>query len=327
MKYLVTGGAGFIGSNLTEALLNQGHHVIVLDNLSTGKLENLKGLEKTAGALEFIEGDLRNLDTCRKVCENVDYVLHQGALGSVPRSIADPIATNESNINGTLNILVAARNAGVKRLVYAASSSAYGDTPTLPKVETMPSNPISPYAVTKFVGEMYCRIFFNVYGLETISLRYFNVFGRRQDPNSAYAAVIPAFVKALLNNSSPTIYGDGSQSRDFTYLDNVIQANLKACDAPKEACGQVFNIACGKTTTLNELYDRLCFLLKKDNKPLYAPPRPGDVKHSFAEISKTKRLLGYDPKHDLFQGLELAIEWYKENARFWNKRFSVGNEQ
>ena len=319
MKYLVTGGAGFIGSNLTEDLLNQGHHVTVLDNLSTGKEENLKELDKLAGSLEFIEEDLRDLEACRKACEGVDYVLHQGALGSVPRSIADPIASTESNVNGTLNILVAARDAGVKRLIYAASSSAYGDTPTLPKVETMPSNPISPYAATKFVGEMYCRIFFDVYGLETVALRYFNVFGRRQDPNSTYAAVIPSFVKALLNNTSPTIYGDGTQSRDFTYVDNVIEANLKACETPREACGQVFNIACGNTTTLNDLYDRLCFLLKKDLKPLYAARRPGDVKHSFAEISKAKRLLGYEPKYDLFQGLELAIEWYKENAPSWNR--------
>jgi len=319
MKFLLTGGAGFIGSNLTEALLHQGHHVIVLDNLSTGKIENLHGLENTSGTLEFVEGDLRNLDTCYQVCKNVDYVLHQGALGSVPRSIADPISSNDSNINGTLNILVAARDAGVKRLVYAASSSAYGDTPTLPKVETMLSNPISPYAATKFVGEMYCNIFFNVYGLETISLRYFNVFGKKQNPNSAYAAVIPAFVKALLSDQSPTIFGDGTQSRDFTYVDNVIDANLKACVVSEKACGQVFNIACGDTTTLNDLYKKLCTLLNKNIEPTYGPPRAGEVKHSFADISKAKELLGYEPKYDLFQGLELAIEWYKENAQFWDK--------
>jgi UDP-N-acetylglucosamine 4-epimerase len=319
MRYLVTGGAGFIGSNLTETLLNQGHEVVVLDNLSTGKLENIKELEKITDSLEFIKGDLRDLETCRGACDTIDYVLHQGALGSVPRSIDNPIATTQSNVNGTLNILVAAKDAGVKRLVYAASSSAYGDIPTLPKVETMQSRPISPYAASKFVGEMYCRIFFDVYGLETISLRYFNVFGRRQDPNSTYAAVIPSFVSSLLKDKNPTIYGDGTQSRDFTYIDNVIDANLKACEAPKVACGQVFNIACGKTTTLNDLYTKLCELLEKDTKPQYASRRPGDVKHSFADISKARQLLGYNPQYDLFQGLELAIEWYKANAKFWNK--------
>ena len=319
MRFLVTGGAGFIGSNITETLLLQGHDVKVLDNLSTGKLQNIKGFDQKNRKFEFIEGDLRNLDHCRNACENIDFVLHQGALGSVPRSIADPIASTESNVNGTLNILVAARDTKVKRFIYAASSSAYGNTETLPKVETMQSNPISPYAATKFVGEMYCRIFFQVYGLETISLRYFNVFGRRQDPNSTYAAVIPSFVKALLNNQSPTIYGDGNQSRDFTYIDNVIDANLKACESSREACGQVFNIACGKTTSLNVLYDRLCQILKKDLKPEYAPHRPGDVEHSFADVSKAKHFLGYIPKYDLFQGLDLAIEWYKENARHWNK--------
>jgi len=317
MKYLITGGAGFIGSNLTEALLNQGHHIVVLDNISTGKLENLKGLENTPGSFEFIEGDLRNLDACHQACKNVDYVLHLGALGSVPRSVVDPITSNECNTNGTLNILVAARDAGVKRLIYAASSSAYGDNKTLPKVETLQPIPISPYAVTKYVGEMYCRVFYDVYGLETISLRYFNVFGKRQDPNSTYAAVIPAFVKELLNNNSPTIYGDGSQSRDFTFIENVIEANVKACKAPREACGQAFNIACGKSTTLNELYAKICTLLKKDITPNYAPPRSGDVKHSLADISKAKKYLGYNPKYDLYQGLELAIEWYTANAKKW----------
>jgi nucleoside-diphosphate-sugar epimerase len=317
MKYLVTGGAGFIGSNLTEALLQRGHHVTVFDNFSTGLRQNLSSFRQYDSKFKLIEGDLRDQDTCREACHNVDYVLHQGALGSVPRSIAHPITTNENNVTGTLNLFLAARDAGVKRVVFASSSSVYGNSKTLPKVETMIPNPISPYAASKNICEMYGRIFYELYDIEIIALRYFNVFGRRQDPNSAYAAVIPLFVKALMRGEQPVIFGDGLQSRDFSYVDNVIEANILASQAPKEACGQVFNIACGDRTSLIDLYNKICDLLDIHIEPKYVESRAGDVKHSLADISKAKELLGYEPKYNVFQGLELAIDWYRDNAKFW----------
>ncbi|MBN1464944.1 SDR family oxidoreductase [candidate division KSB1 bacterium] len=317
MKFLVTGGAGFIGSNLTEALLQRAYDVVVLDNFSTGLRKNLLGFDAYKGSFQLIEGDLRDLDTCREACRGVDYVLHQGALGSVPRSIAHPITTNENNVTGSLNMFLAARDEGVKRIVFASSSSVYGNSKTMPKVETMIPNPISPYAASKNICEMYGRIFYELYGIEIIALRYFNVFGRRQDPNSAYAAVIPLFVKALMRGERPIIFGDGLQSRDFSYVDNVILANILATQAPREACGQVFNIACGKRTTLIDLYKKICELLDIHREPKYVETRAGDVKHSLADISRAREFLGYEPKYDVFQGLEMAIDWYRTNAGSW----------
>jgi nucleoside-diphosphate-sugar epimerase len=317
MKYLVTGGAGFIGSNLANALLQRGHDVVVLDNFSTGLRQNLVSFQRHGSHFQLIEGDLRDLDTCRDACRGVDYVLHQGALGSVPRSIAHPITTNENNVNGTLNLFIAARDEGIKRVVFASSSSVYGNSKELPKVESMIPKPISPYAASKNICEMYGRIFYELYGIEIIALRYFNVFGRRQDPNSAYAAVIPLFVKALMRGERPVIFGDGLQSRDFSYVDNVIQANILAAHAPTTACGNVFNIACGQRTALIDLYQKICDLLDVHIEPRYVDARPGDVKHSLADISRAQEFLGYEPLYTVFQGLELAIDWYKENARFW----------
>jgi nucleoside-diphosphate-sugar epimerase len=309
-QFLVTGGAGFIGSNLVGALLERGYKVRVLDNFSTGKRENLVEFE---GEIELIEGDIRDLATCHRAMAGVDYVLHQAALGSVPRSVDDPITTNDVNINGTLNVLVAARDAGVKRLVAAASSSAYGDTDVLPKVESMTPRPLSPYAVTKLVLEHYISVFHRVYGLEAIALRYFNVFGPKQDPTSTYAAVIPKFVSALLRDQAPTITGDGEQSRDFSYIENVIDANLKACFTDAVACGQVYNVACNDRVTLNEIYREISRLLEKRIAPIYGPDRRGDVKHSQADIELAKRYLGYEPLVDWRQGLYRAIDWYKAN--------------
>lgn len=308
-RYLVTGAGGFVGSNLVQALLKAGDTPRGLDNFITGKRENVAAL----GAFDFIEGDVRDLETCRRACEGVDYVLHEAALGSVPRSVDDPILSNDCNVNGTLNMLVAARDAGVRRFVYAASSSAYGDTPTLPKVETMPPRPLSPYALTKFAGERYCQIFHKIYGLETVCLRYFNVFGARQDPDSVYAAVIPKFVSALLSGESPTIFGDGGQTRDFTYVADVVQANLKACAAPPRACGNVFNVACGEQTSLNELFERISQLLGSTAEPVYKDSRVGDVRDSLADISKARDLLGYEPVFCVRTGLGEAIDWYKES--------------
>jgi len=307
--FLVTGAAGFIGSNLAEALLAQGERVRGLDNFLTGKRENLDCLD----GVEFIEGDIRDPGTCRKACEGVDYVLHEAALGSVPRSVEEPVLSNECNVTGTLNMLVAARDAGVRRFVFAASSSAYGDTPTLPKIETMVPQPLSPYALTKLVGEEYCRLFTELYGLETVCLRYFNVFGKRQDPNGAYAAVIPRFVSALLRKTPPEIYGDGEQTRDFTYISDVVQVNLKACEAPREACGKVYNVAQGERISLNALYREISRLMGAALEPKYGPPRAGDVRHSLADISKARRLLGYDPRYTVERGLQEAIHWYQEN--------------
>jgi len=316
-KYLVTGGAGFIGSNLTEYLLKEGHFVRVLDNFSNGKPENLAFVSEIPGAterFELIRGDIRDYDVCLRACEGMDYVLHQAALGSVPRSINDPDTYQQVNSTGTLNMLRAAAEAKVKRLVYAASSSAYGDVdkekPT-PKREDMAPAPLSPYAVTKLTGEYYCQIFPSLYGLETVVLRYFNVFGPRQDPHSQYAAVIPKFITALLKGESPTIFGDGEQSRDFTYVENVVRANIAACEADK-AVGEVINIACGSNISINALFKLIASLIGSDVEPIYAPPRPGDVRHSLADISKAKALLGLREVVDLREGLERTIAWYRE---------------
>lgn len=305
-KFLITGGAGFIGSNLLESLLEQNETVRVLDNFSTGKKENISSVRSK---IDLIEGDLRDPKVVSKAVEGVDYVLHQAALPSVARSVNDPLTSNAVNIEGTLNVLLAARDHKVKRLVYAASSSAYGDTPTLPKIETMPSNPQSPYAVTKLTGELYCQNFYKIYGLETVCLRYFNVFGPKQDPASFYSAVIPKFISAMLKGDSPLIYGEGEQSRDFTYIENVVAANLLACLAPK-AAGQVFNIGCGERHTVNELAKKIADILRVDLKIERRPARSGDVKHSLADINKAKQILGYKVQVDFNHGLEKTINWF-----------------
>lgn len=310
--FLVTGGAGFIGSNLCEAILDMGYHVRCLDNLSTGKKENVE-LFLDNPNYTFIEGDIRDLDTCMNACDGVDYVLHQAAWGSVPRSIKLPLLYEEINIRGTLNMLEAARLKGVKKFVYASSSSVYGDHPVLPKTEGQEGNLLSPYALTKRCNEEYAKLYTKLYGLDTYGLRYFNVFGRRQDPNGAYAAVIPKFIKQLLNDEVPTINGDGNQSRDFTYIDNVIEANLKACKASHEAAGQVFNIAYGGREYLIDIYFCLCNALGKNIEPFFGPEREGDIKHSNADISKARKLLGYDPEYNFNDGINIAIQWYKEN--------------
>jgi len=310
--FLVTGGAGFIGSNLCEAILNMGYKVRCLDNLSTGKQANVDMFMENPNYI-FIKGDIKELDTCMKACESVDYVLNQAAWGSVPRSIEMPLFYCANNIMGTLNMVEAARQNGVKKFVYASSSSVYGDEPKLPKTEGVEGNLLSPYALTKRCDEEWAKQYTMHYGLPTIGMRYFNVFGRRQDPNGAYAAVIPKFIKQLLNGERPTINGDGQQSRDFTYIENVIEANLKACLAPVEADGQVFNIAYGGREYLNDIYHVLIKALGVDIEPIYGPDRKGDIKHSNADISKAKRLLGYDPEWSFQRGIDAAIEWYKEN--------------
>ena len=313
MDYLVTGGAGFIGSNLTEALLSAGHRVRVLDNFLTGKRENLAGLAQRYGdAFELHEGDLRDQDTVRRAAEGVPYVLHQGALPSVPRSVADPVLYNGINVGGTVNLLIAARDAGVRRVVFAASSSAYGDTPELPKRESMTPNPKSPYAAQKLAGEHYMRIFFEVYGLETVSLRYFNVFGPRQDPTSMYAAVIPRFITSVLSGEPPTVYGDGGQTRDFTYIDNVVRANLLACEAPKAACGKVFNIACGERISLLSILEIVYGLAGRRVLPRFEPPRPGDVRDSMADITLARDLLGYAPKIPFREGFSSTFDFFRK---------------
>ena len=311
-KFLVTGGAGFIGSNLVETILTLGYKVRVLDNFSTGKRENIAEFMKNKN-FELIEGDIRNLEDCSKACEGVDYVLHQAAWGSVPRSIELPLEYEEINVKGHLNMMQAARENKIKKFVYASSSSVYGDDERLPKKEGEEGRVLSPYALTKKINEEYADLYFRVYGLDTIGLRYFNVFGRKQDPNGFYAAVIPKFVKQLLNNETPQINGDGETSRDFTYIENVVQANLKACLAKKEASGQAFNIAYGGRETLNNLYDKISELLKINKKPIYASERVGDIKHSNADISKARLFLNYDPKYSMSEGLTLTIKWYKEN--------------
>lgn len=310
--FLVTGGAGFIGSNLCEAILNLGYRVRCLDDLSTGKVENID-LFKANSKYTFIEGDIKNLETCMNACAGVDYVLHQAAWGSVPRSIEMPLFYCMNNIVGTLNMLEAARQNSVKKFVYASSSSVYGDEPVLPKREGKEGNLLSPYAVSKRADEEWAKQYTRHYGLDTYGLRYFNVFGRRQDPNGAYAAVIPKFIKQLLNGESPTINGDGKQSRDFTYIENVIEANLKACMAGKEAAGQSFNIAYGGREYLNDIYKGLAEALKVSIEPVYGPDRAGDIKHSNADISKAKKLLRYAPDWSFERGINAAIEWYKEN--------------
>lgn len=310
--FLVTGGAGFIGSNLCEALTDMGYQVRCLDNLSTGKQQNVDMFMDRPN-YTFIKGDIRDLDTCMEACKGVDYVLNQAAWGSVPRSIEMPLLYEEINIRGTLNMMEAARQNGVKKFVFASSSSVYGDHPVLPKVEGQEGNLLSPYALTKRVDEEYGKLYKKLYGLDTYAMRYFNVFGRRQDPDGAYAAVLPKFIKQLLNGEVPTINGDGKQSRDFTYIDNVIEANLKACLAPSEAAGNAFNIAYGGREYLIDIYYDLCKALGKDVEPNFGPDRAGDIKHSNADISKAKKLLGYDPEYDFKKGIALAIEWYKEN--------------
>lgn len=310
--FLVTGGAGFIGSNLCEAILNMGYKAVCLDDLSTGKEANVNMFMDNPN-YTFIKGDIKDLDTCIKACKGVDYVLHQAAWGSVPRSIEMPLFYNRNNIEGTLNMMEAARQNGVKKFVYASSSSVYGDHPVLPKVEGQEGNLLSPYALTKRVTEEYGKLYKKLYGLDTYAMRYFNVFGRRQDPDGAYAAVIPKFLKLLMNGETCTINGDGKQSRDFTYIDNVIEANLKACLAPSEAAGNAFNIAYGGREYLIDIYYGLCQALGIEREPHFGPDRAGDIKHSNADISKAKNLLGYDPEFDFDKGIQLAIDWYKEN--------------
>ena len=310
--FLVTGAAGFIGSNLCEALLDKGCKVKALDDLSTGKQENID-LFISHPNYTFIKGDTKDLEVCLKACEGVDYVLHQAAWGSVPRSLEMPLFYNKNNIEGTLNMLEAARQNGVKKFVYASSSSVYGDEPNLPKIEGREGNLLSPYALTKRCDEEWAKLYTKFYGLDTYGMRYFNVFGRRQDPDGAYAAVIPKFLKQLMHGETPTINGDGKQSRDFTYIDNVIEANLKACLAPHEAAGEAFNIAYGGREFLIDIYYGLTKALGVNIEPNFGPDRKGDIKHSNADISKAKKLLGYDPDYSFEDGIQLAIDWYKAN--------------
>jgi len=304
--YLVTGGAGFIGSHLTEELVRRGHRVRVADNLSTGKRSNLDHVQ----GVEFLEGDLADLDFAHRAVAGCEYVLHQAAIPSVPRSVKDPITSNRANVDATVNTLVAARDAGVKRLVFAASSSAYGNTPTLPKHEEMPTSPLSPYALQKVVGEQYLQMFTRLYGLETVSIRYFNVFGPRQDPSSPYSGVISVFASALIDNRSPKIYGDGEQTRDFTYVANVVDGVLRACEAPG-ASGEVINVATGGRISLNELFRTMRGLVGGTVEPTYDEPRAGDVRDSQADITKARRILGYEPIVSFEEGLRRTVEWYK----------------
>ena len=307
MNYLVTGGAGFIGSNIVEELVARGERVRVLDNFSTGKRANIAPF---ATRIECIEGDIRELATVRAAVAGMDFVLHQAALPSVPRSIEDPVGSNETNVCGTLNVLVAARDAKVKRVVYAASSSAYGNIKVSPKREDLPTQPASPYAVAKLTGEYYCRVFAGVYGLETVCLRYFNVFGPRQDPRSLYAAVIPRFINALLDGERPTIYGDGEQTRDFTFVANVVAANLLACTAPKVG-GGLYNIACGESISLLQVCKELQRMLRSKLEPVFEPARAGDVKHSLADIGAARAALGYAPQVPFHDGLARTVEYFK----------------
>ncbi len=311
--YLVTGGAGFIGSNLVKALLAQGHRVRVLDNFSTGKRSNLQAcLEQ----IDLVEGDLTVLDDVRRAVKGVEFVLHQGAMPSVAKSIDDPLGSNQANVDGTLHVLVAARDAGVRRVVFASSSSIYGDQdPNMPKVETMTPQPISPYAIAKQAAERYCQVFYRVYGLETVALRYFNVFGPFQDPKSMYAAVIPRFATAFLCGEAPTIYGDGEQTRDFTYIENVVNANLLAATSPSDkVCGEVFNAAAGGQTSLNTLVEALQEITGQNVPAIYEEARSGDIKHSRADITKIQRLMGYQARVSLIDGLRATVEWYRQST-------------
>lgn len=307
--FLVTGGAGFIGSHLVNHLVERGESVRILDNFSTGKDENIKTLKDR---VSIFVGDICDTDLVRKAVNGVDYVLHQAALPSVPRSINDPISSNRTNVCGTLTLLIESKNAGVRRFVFASSSSVYGNPKNMPVDETFPSDPLSPYAVTKLSGEYYAKIYSKIYGLETIGLRYFNVFGPRQDAKSQYSAVIPIFTSRILNGKNPIIFGNGDQSRDFTYIDNVVEANMLAVTA-KDVSGEIFSIACGERVSLNEMVSLFKTYLNKDIKPEYAPPRPGDINHSFANITKAEKLLGYKPKVLFREGLERTIDWYKRS--------------
>jgi nucleoside-diphosphate-sugar epimerase len=307
--YLVTGGAGFIGSHIVEALVRQGERVRVLDNLITGKRSNLEHL---ASRIEFIEGDIRDLETTRRAVEGVNVIFHEAAIPSVPRSVNDPLLNHESNINGTFNVLLAARDAGVRRLVYAASSSAYGEKGTGAKIEDQLPNPLSPYAAAKLVGEYYCQVFTHVYGLETVALRYFNVFGPRQDPSSPYSGVISKFITSLLGGEPPVVFGDGEQSRDFTYVANVVDANLRAAEAP-DAAGRVINLGVNQRTTLNQLLAELQKIIGANLTPIYESPRIGDVRHSLADITLAEQLLGFKPIVGLTEGLRYTVDWYREN--------------
>lgn len=312
--FLVTGGAGFIGSNLCEAILNMGYHVRCLDDLSTGFKENVD-LFIDNPKYSFIKGDIKNYSTCLNSVDGVDYVLHQAAWGSVPRSIEMPVFYEQNNIMGTLNMMEASRQKGVRKFIYASSSSVYGNEPNLPKIEGREGELLSPYALTKKTDEEYGKLYMSLYGLETYGLRYFNVFGRRQNPDGAYAAVIPKFIKMLLNNERPVIFGDGNQSRDFTYIENVIEANLKACLSSQEAAGKVYNIAYGGRESLIDIYHAIAKILEKDIEPYFEAVRRGDIKHSNADISKARELLGYEPEYDFMRGLKEAIQWYKDNCR------------
>jgi nucleoside-diphosphate-sugar epimerase len=306
VRYLVTGGAGFIGSNLVDELLRRGHQVTVLDDLSTGKEQNLAHVRDK---INFCKDSITNLAIVRTCCEGADYVIHLAARASVPKSVADPIETNTVNIDGTLNVLVAARDAKVKRVVFAASSAAYGETPQLPKVETMPAGPISPYGVTKYVGELYLQVFSRVYGLETVSIRYFNVFGPRQDPTSQYSGVLSRFMLAVIEGQPPTIYGDGEQSRDFTFVENVVDETLRACEAP-DACGKVFNGGTGLRITLNEVLKLLAKITGKEVEAKYEPTRSGDIRDSQADITLARKILGYEPRVGFEEGLKRTWDWY-----------------
>lgn len=307
-KFLVTGGAGFIGSNIVKTLLEKGAKVQVLDNFATGKRENIKPFLENKN-FKLIEGDIRDFSIVKEAVEGIDYILHQGALPSVLRSIEDPITTNSVNILGTLNVLEAAKEAGVKRVVYASSSSIYGDSKVLPKKEDMAPNPVSPYSLSKYVGERYCQIYYQIYGLETVCLRYFNVFGPNQDPTSQYSAAIAKFIYLMKKNERPVIYGDGLQSRDFTFVENVVEANMLACEA-NEVVGEVFNIACGKSLTILQLVDFINKILGKNIKPIFTKPRPGDIRQSLASIEKARIKLGYKPKIDFEQGLKKLIQLF-----------------
>ena len=307
-RFLVTGGAGFVGSNIAEALVARGEDVVVFDDLSTGKRENI---EPFVSKIRFIEGDICDAGAVARAMEGVDFVAHQAALPSVPRSVADPVASNRAQVDGTLNVLIAARDAGVRRVIYAGSSSAYGDTERLPKTESMPPRPLSPYAVGKLTGEYYCKVFHALYGLETVVLRYFNVFGPRQNPASRYSAVVPLFISAALEGRQPTIHGDGLQSRDFTYVDNVVSANLLACTAPG-AAGEVINVACGERTSVLDIARHIAGLLGVDFRPEHTEPRPGDVRHSQADITKARRLLGYEPSVGVKEGLAKTVGWHRK---------------